>query len=293
MELAAERFKESVRRTAGCVVSIFFGEIAEADGLNVAYRKLNATARRTAGDETGVIVLADSLRETGLPHAGYSRLESLYMTPELVALLSNLDLRGSLARIELIFAEAEQRARLSDRAVWLEIYHVVSGAVIQASLQQGFSLSQWLSGNEPLLDPVRLDTRLAELKGWCRSIVNAFVGQMSNREKLQSNRLLEQTKRIVEEQYARDLTVAEIAAYLYVHPSYLTRVFKAGTGMSLIDYISRRRIEEAKLYLAQPGYKVYEVAGKVGYESIAHFNRMFKRETGMSPKDYQKTVALP
>lgn len=84
--------------------------------------------------------------------------------------------------------------------------------------------------------------------------------------------------------------MAEIASYLYLHPNYLTRMFKKETGMTLMDYISKRRIENAKELLGQSGFKVYEVAEHVGYESIAHFNRIFKRETGMSPKEYQKLI---
>lgn len=288
MEGAAERFKESVWRTAACSLSIFIGEMAEADGIYAAYRKLEAVVRRTVVEDSGVIVLADPPRQAGQA-AGYARLESLYLAPELTLLLDKLDLDASLKRIDIIFAEAERRASL-DRVELLEIYHIVSGAIIQASVHHGMALSQWMSGCEPFLDPLRSMGRAADLKKWCRTVIQSLIGQLRTLDKVHYNRLLEQSKRIVEENYSRDITVAEIAAYLYVHPSYLTRVFKANTGLSLIDYISRKRIDEAKLLLAQPGYKVYEVAKRVGYESIAHFNRMFKRETGMSPKDYQRTV---
>lgn len=291
MEDVAEPFKESVRRTLGCGVSIFFGEATEAGAVNAAFRKLNAMLRSTQSDNDGVILFSGTIAAIA---PSYDRLESLHAAPEFSLLLDKLDLNAALERIDRIFQELEQR-QADDTTALLEIYHAVSVDVIQASLRRGMSLSQWAGDNEQALFPflsAGSTEQAAELKRWCKFVIRSFIAPLQHLEKKGINRLVEQAKLLVEEHYASDISVAEVASILYVHPNYLTRVFKAETGLSLMDYISKRRIERAKGLLAQPGYKVYEVAEQVGYESIAHFNRMFKRETGMSPKDYQKHLSL-
>ncbi|WP_372662251.1 helix-turn-helix domain-containing protein [Cohnella sp.] len=289
MAEVAEPFKESVKRTLDCVISVFFGEITKAEGVNAAYRKLDATIRRTVADPSGVIMLAGQpgAAGVGVPHV---RLESLYEVPELSLLLDRLDLTQALERIDRIFAEVKRKHPV-EMTTLLEIYHSFSGVAIQASLRHGLTLSQWAGDNERMLYPFMAAGKVSDLKKWCRAVVQSFIDHLHSVERKQFNRLVDQAKQLVDEQYARDISVAEIASYLYVHPNYLTRLFKSETGHSLMDYITKRRIENAKGLLAQPGYKVYEVAERVGYESIAHFNRMFKRETGMSPKDYQRKIS--
>ena len=84
-----------------------------------------------------------------------------------------------------------------------------------------------------------------------------------------------------------NISVAELANKLFISPSHLTRVFKHETGMSVIEYILQHKIEKAKEMLAQPGTKVYETALALGYTSLSHFNRIFHRYTGCTPKEYQ------
>ncbi|MNL72728.1 HTH-type transcriptional regulator YesS [compost metagenome] len=62
--------------------------------------------------------------------------------------------------------------------------------------------------------------------------------------------------------------------------------------MTLTEYAVMLRMEKAKALLATPGMKVFEVAEQVGYESVSHFNRTFKRQTGMNPKEYQASLSV-
>jgi two-component system response regulator YesN len=87
--------------------------------------------------------------------------------------------------------------------------------------------------------------------------------------------------------------VQDIAMKLHVHPNYLSRRFARETGITLTEYTVMLRMEKAKALLASPGWKVFQVAEEVGYESISHFNRTFKRHTGMNPKEYQTSLAVP
>jgi len=64
-------------------------------------------------------------------------------------------------------------------------------------------------------------------------------------------------------------------------------MFKKHTGQTIYDYLVETRIARAKKLLSSTSIKVYEVSELVGYMSKAHFTEVFKKKTGMTPKEYQ------
>ena len=77
------------------------------------------------------------------------------------------------------------------------------------------------------------------------------------------------------------------ARQVHLHPCYLSRLFKKATGIHFIDYVSRVRVEKAKRLLIDPSSRINEIAYACGFGSIPHFNRVFKKHTGMAPTVYR------
>lgn len=86
---------------------------------------------------------------------------------------------------------------------------------------------------------------------------------------------------------ADNITVEELAKRVYLHPNYFIMFFKGLMGISPIQYVNNRRMEQAKNLLLEPEANVSEVAGRVGMQ-IYYFSRMFKSYTGLSPSRYRK-----
>ncbi|QQL45980.1 helix-turn-helix domain-containing protein [Sulfuriroseicoccus oceanibius] len=82
------------------------------------------------------------------------------------------------------------------------------------------------------------------------------------------------------------LEAAAKAAGLSV--SAFSRAFKASTGLTLIEYVNRKRIEWARRELLRRDVRVSEIAYKVGFSSLSQFNRTFSRVEGISPTQYRK-----
>ena len=68
-------------------------------------------------------------------------------------------------------------------------------------------------------------------------------------------------------------------------------VNKKVTGINFTDYVSRTRIENAKNLLLNPNLRVSEIAYEVGFQSLTHFNRVFKKVIGQSPTEYRGQLA--
>ena len=83
----------------------------------------------------------------------------------------------------------------------------------------------------------------------------------------------------------------EIARRMVVSREHLCRSFLKQTGMTLVEFLFRRRIERAKMRLQKPNTLVKEVALECGFPSTSEFDHVFHKLTGRKPTDYQVTVS--
>jgi len=103
----------------------------------------------------------------------------------------------------------------------------------------------------------------------------------------QRNYLVKEVDKYIMENYSKNITLQTAADYVHVNSSYLSRIYKRETGQSIVDAINKIRIEKAKELLKVNGKKVFEVALEVGIENPAYFTHVFKKYTGISPKEYR------
>jgi AraC-like DNA-binding protein len=75
---------------------------------------------------------------------------------------------------------------------------------------------------------------------------------------------------------------------------YFCKMFKKATGLTFTEYLGRVRVEKAKTLLLNPHLRISEIAYDVGFQSLTHFNRVFREITGEAPtafRDYGTTAA--
>jgi Transcriptional regulator containing an amidase domain and an AraC-type DNA-binding HTH domain len=94
--------------------------------------------------------------------------------------------------------------------------------------------------------------------------------------------------RFMEAERERTLTLSEISDQVGLNPSYFSRLFKAETGKSPLEYFNNLRMEEARSLLATTSLSVREIALRLGFCSEFHFSRMFKASSGFSPSLYRR-----
>lgn len=104
------------------------------------------------------------------------------------------------------------------------------------------------------------------------------------------NIVIYEAEKYIEENYQNCITVSEIARNINVSMSYLSRIYKETTGNTLIHYINQKKIEKAKEYLLNTDMKIYEIAEILGFENTTYFSYFFKKNTGMSPKEFKLDV---
>ncbi|MFD0715914.1 response regulator [Paenibacillus sp. GCM10027626] len=110
------------------------------------------------------------------------------------------------------------------------------------------------------------------------SIVNA---------KIHDNISIEKVIKYIEANYSMDIDLQMLANHVHLNSSYLSRLFKKETGETITEALTRYRIEQAKLLLQKSEIKAYVVGMMVGISDSAYFSNVFKKYTGLSPKDYR------
>ncbi|MCX7841538.1 MAG: AraC family transcriptional regulator [Clostridia bacterium] len=88
--------------------------------------------------------------------------------------------------------------------------------------------------------------------------------------------------------FERDISLGDIARFVFLSPSYFTRAFKDETGISPINYLLKVRIERAKELLTETDTKISTIALNVGFSNQQRFNEIFKKYTKMTPLQYRK-----
>lgn len=93
---------------------------------------------------------------------------------------------------------------------------------------------------------------------------------------------------IMEHYQNPDLALKEVAEYVDLSEKYFTTKFTKECGETFLSYLTGLRVQKAKELIKTTTFKMYEIGEMVGYNNPEHFNRIFKKSTGMSPAQYRK-----
>ena len=144
----------------------------------------------------------------------------------------------------------------------------------------------------PVASPEKLDS------------VSGLLAIFADHLSLKGNELMIQTarteppfitraKQLIRERFAEDLSLRMISSAVNTSRFYFCKQFRKATGLSLTEFVSRIRIEKAKNLLLNRNLRVSEIAYAIGFQSLTHFNRAFKRIVGRSPTAYRSLLPSP
>lgn len=112
---------------------------------------------------------------------------------------------------------------------------------------------------------------------------NQIAVQTTNAEPL----VIAKAKQFIRDHHTDDLSLGQVAAAVHASIFYFCKLFRKVTGTTFTEFVSRTRIEKAKNLLLNPNLRISEIAYEVGFQSLTHFNRVFKNIVGESPTEYR------
>jgi two-component system response regulator YesN len=104
--------------------------------------------------------------------------------------------------------------------------------------------------------------------------------------------LVERVQAYIRNHLSEDISLQSLSEQVYLHPVYLSAMYKSRTGEGLSEYMMRIKMEHAsKLLLSDSSSKIYEVARETGYRNSSYFSKVFKDRFGLTPLEYRKANA--
>lgn len=105
------------------------------------------------------------------------------------------------------------------------------------------------------------------------------------------DRRIDVTVATLREKWREEHRIADLAAAVNLTPSRLQHLFKASMKTSIREVLRRRRLEEAARLIAATHERISEICYYVGYRDPANFDHAFRREFGMSPREYRRSAS--
>lgn len=199
--------------------------------------------------------------------------------------LQILDAAGVMERIRQLFCMLQ-----SQQATTVQILRVcrLLEETAAAELQEFEPFYRSVAGRQ-LEEQLESCMAFADMETLFSSAFSAALHAVRTSRLEMSGTAVETVKRWITANYNQHSELNALAHMVYLTPSYLSKLFKQETGLTLTDYIIEIRIRRAKQLLKQsPDLKVHEIGAEVGYADPAYFNKLFKRVVGVTPSEYKR-----
>lgn len=151
-----------------------------------------------------------------------------------------------------------------------------------------------------LIDPLlinEIENKPLNYELVCKSLITLIIVFISRGEsenvdlkensKEQLNLECMKIKNYLDSHYSENITLDKLASISHVNKYYVVHSFTKQIGVSPINYVINKRISEAKNLLKTTNYSIRDISSIVGFSTSSYFSQMFKKVTGLSPKEYK------
>jgi two-component system response regulator YesN len=120
------------------------------------------------------------------------------------------------------------------------------------------------------------------------SVTVRLIETIHEERKLHEEQPIRLAKNYIDEHFEQPLTLEEVASVAGLSPTYFSAVFKKLSDKNFSEYLTDRRIREAKKLLRDTTWNINEIADRVGYRDAKYFSKLFIKITGLKPKEFRR-----
>lgn len=159
----------------------------------------------------------------------------------------------------------------------------------RAALEGGADIEQIFGLNYKYLIQIHSFKTVEELTFWLSKIMTRFTDCVFNLTNVKHVDVIYRAVDYVKRNYMKKITLEEVASYVYLSPSYFSKIFKEEMGKNFNSYLNHIRIEMSKRLLLDDSVVLVDVSNIVGYEDQSYFSKVFKKLTGVSPGKFRES----
>lgn len=272
-----EKINVELNRTAGIGIGL---EVPEIGQLNQSYNQAREALKRRLQLGRNQIISYDEPFEAAaiLPSEAVDKpnLENVLNSDSLSTLSINQ------------YVELTKKELLAEQLNLDQCHHRIIGRIYKT--QELFHLNS--EEKEAFCRQTIQLISQAETIDEMTDILRGFLSEVVNSAKRnpEDQDAVDMVKEIINQRYAENISISEIARMVYLSPTYLCLIFRKREEMTINQYVTLRRIEKAKQLLILTKMPLNDIANAVGYENPGYFARRFREQTGMLPSDYRKEM---
>lgn len=181
----------------------------------------------------------------------------------------------------VLFSEGSGLDTVKARAS--ELTTLLSRAVIEGGASTDTVLKL---NNQFLMNFQKIDS-LDALCLKLQETVETFTDSMFSGIPSSGSQTMKKAVQYITQHYSENLTLEEVAGAVHLNPSYFSTYFKQSAGLSFKEYLNMVRVEESKRLLTNTEYSIIDIAVATGFENQSYFSKVFKKYTGLTPRQFR------
>ncbi|KXS43957.1 MULTISPECIES: helix-turn-helix transcriptional regulator [unclassified Candidatus Frackibacter] len=160
----------------------------------------------------------------------------------------------------------------------------------RAAVEGGVKLETALHINDQLIKRMDETLDLEARFNLTKEFIKKYIDLIHEHKTTKDLGIVQQVKTYICDNYSKKLTLDEIASHVYLSSSYLSKIFKDVTGITVIEYLTQIRLREAKRLLRKTEMPLKKIAKLIGYYDASYFSKVFKRKVAITPGQYRSNT---
>ncbi|WP_162848364.1 helix-turn-helix domain-containing protein [Paenibacillus nanensis] len=169
-----------------------------------------------------------------------------------------------------------------------QLFFQLSGEIVKTLVQTRGDMTAVFGERPAYTDTLARAETLPDMEACLLGMCSRIIDYHKEKRSKMSDVTLQLAAEYMEANYNKNISVDTVAEYVQRSTSYLSRIFKESTGMTVGDYLIQLRIKRAMELLERHGSSIEEICGEVGYANVSYFNKIFKARTGLTPGQYRQ-----
>lgn len=253
------------------------------EGLAGIYRNALMAMYRQKREDAALLFIEDML--VARTPVSSKAVEELYRLPTLIHLLESGQWDAARLKIRAVFSDLA--GTTLTREELYEAFLAITNGVLYVVHKQGLDMGRIdPDGMNMLLDRSLIDSP-DKLGNWADRMLDKLEAELTQHESAGKRHIIKQVQELVMSDLGADTSVKTIADRVFLHPVYLSKLYKSETGESLGDYIIRMRMERAVYMLKSTNKRIYEITTELGYQNPQYFSKIFKKHYGVTPGEFR------
>ena len=210
-----------------------------------------------------------------------------FLEQELLSKIKSGNLNDTLAVLKEI--NSLKRTRLSKDVLRSVKNSLICSVTLftRAAIEGGVTPEAAFTLSDSIILAIEEINNMPELMDYEYTAVKQYVQIVQDLSRIKYSYIIQQAISYIYKNLTNKLTLQKISDAIYVHPNYLSSLFKREVGMSLPDYIMKTRVDESKYYIRYTNTKISDIAAFYQFCNQSYYTQVFRKFSGCTPNEYR------